>query len=81
MVASGGGEAHHPAWYLNLVEHQAVAVQVGAETFLARARTATQAERPRLWRQMVEGFPKYEAYQAKTTREIPVVILEPIPHD
>jgi deazaflavin-dependent oxidoreductase (nitroreductase family) len=81
VVASGGGEHHHPAWYLNLVAHPAVAVQIRGETFLARARTATPGEKPRLWRQMVELFPKYEGYQAKTTRDIPVVILEPIPHD
>lgn len=53
-------------------------MQVGAEQFTARARTATPAEKPRLWEMMAGIFPQYTAYQAKTEREIPVVILEPI---
>lgn len=77
IVASIGGAPKHPSWYLNLVEHPEVTVQVGAETFPARARTAGAAEKPRLWAMMAEIFPTYDAYQAKTAREIPVVILEP----
>jgi deazaflavin-dependent oxidoreductase (nitroreductase family) len=77
VVASGGGEPIHPAWYLNLVANPDVVLQVGADTFLARARTATPAERPALWSAMVAIFPRYTAYQAATTRELPVVLLTP----
>lgn len=76
VVASGGGEPTHPAWYLNLLADPFVVVQLGAEIFAARARPATPAEKPRLWEIMVAIFPKYADYQAKTTRDIPVVILE-----
>jgi deazaflavin-dependent oxidoreductase (nitroreductase family) len=80
LVASGGGEPRHPAWYLNLVRNPVVVLQVGAETFAARARTASPEEKPPLWEQMATIFPKYTGYQAKTTRDIPVVILERLPH-
>jgi deazaflavin-dependent oxidoreductase (nitroreductase family) len=76
VVASIGGAAHHPAWYLNLVADPEVQVQVGTEKFKARARTATGDEKTRLWRMMAGIFPTYDSYQAKTTREIPVVVLE-----
>ncbi|HEY7756424.1 MAG TPA: nitroreductase family deazaflavin-dependent oxidoreductase [Actinomycetota bacterium] len=76
IVASQGGAEHHPQWYLNLVADPQVGVQVGAERFDATARPATGRERARLWRAMVEIWPDYERYQAKTEREIPVVMLE-----
>jgi deazaflavin-dependent oxidoreductase (nitroreductase family) len=56
-----------------------VSLQVGDETFEALARTATASERPMLWEQMVAIWPDYAKYQTKTTREIPVVILERLP--
>lgn len=76
LVASQGGADKHPLWYLNLVENPAVEVQIGAEKFSATARPATDAEKPELWAQMVEIFPNYAEYQAKTERPIPVVILD-----
>ena len=76
VVASVGGSARHPAWYLNLTEHPEVEVQVGAERFAATARTAGPEEKPRLWSLMTAIWPAYEDYQRKTTRDIPVVILE-----
>jgi deazaflavin-dependent oxidoreductase (nitroreductase family) len=78
VVASNGGSPHHPTWYLNLADHPEVAVQVGADKFTARARTATVEEKPELWRQMVSIFPLYVSYQAKAGRDIPLVILEQI---
>ena len=68
----------HPLWYLNLVENPEVDLQIGADKFAARARTATPEEKPRLWQIMTKIYPQYEAYQARTKRDIPVVILEPI---
>jgi deazaflavin-dependent oxidoreductase (nitroreductase family) len=76
VVASVGGSPEHPAWYLNLVEHPGVEVQVGADKFTARARTAAAEEKPRLWRVMTEIWPDYDRYQAGTDRTIPVVVLE-----
>ncbi|MET7878119.1 nitroreductase family deazaflavin-dependent oxidoreductase [Micromonospora sp. DT68] len=76
LVASNGGAARHPAWYLNLSADPAVEVQVGAERFAARARTATAEERARLWPVMTEVFPTYARYEKETDREIPVVIIE-----
>jgi deazaflavin-dependent oxidoreductase (nitroreductase family) len=76
VVGSNGGAAKHPAWYLNLVDSPEVRVQVGPETFAARARTATEEEKPRLWRLMASIWPEYDRYQARTARDIPLVILE-----
>ncbi|GAB4050873.1 nitroreductase/quinone reductase family protein [Catellatospora paridis] len=75
VVASNAGADRHPAWYLNLVADPAVIVQVGSQTFAATARTATAAERPRLWRLIVETMPSYQGYQESTERQIPVVIV------
>jgi deazaflavin-dependent oxidoreductase (nitroreductase family) len=75
-VASVGGAAKHPAWYLNLVENPEVELQVRAEKFKGRARTASAQEKPRLWRLMAAIWPDYDNYQTKTEREIPVVIVE-----
>ncbi|WP_435292060.1 nitroreductase family deazaflavin-dependent oxidoreductase [Streptosporangium sp. G11] len=76
LVASNRGADRHPAWYLNLIADPCVTVQVGTETFAARARPAAAAERPPLWHLMVSARPEYAAYQEQTTREIPVVLLE-----
>lgn len=76
VIASKGGAPKHPAWYLNLVAQPAVEVQVGAERFRATARTATGEERATLWKKMLAIYPPYNPYQAKTHREIPVVVLE-----
>ncbi len=76
IVASRGGSPRHPQWYRNLVEQPEVQVQVGAERFKARARTANATEKPALWRRMTSIWPGYDEYQTKTSREIPVVILE-----
>lgn len=76
IVGSKGGHAHHPSWYLNLVDDPEVDLQVGAERFKGRARTATGDERVALWKLMTGIFPNYDEYQAKTEREIPIVVLE-----
>ena len=78
MVASKGGADEPPSWYLNLVANPDVRVQVKGDKFAARARTATPEEKPEMWRQMAEVWPAYDDYQKKTSREIPVVVLEPV---
>ncbi len=77
VVASKGGAPEHPGWYRNLSKDPGVEVQVKDEAFRARARTAEGEERERLWKLVNEQWPDYEAYQEKTAREIPVVVLEP----
>ncbi|MFX0594307.1 nitroreductase family deazaflavin-dependent oxidoreductase [Melissospora conviva] len=76
VVASQGGAPSHPYWYLNLLADPEVQVQVGSEVFTARARTADARERARMWATMAAIWPQYDDYQAKTGREIPVVVLE-----
>jgi deazaflavin-dependent oxidoreductase (nitroreductase family) len=76
IVASRGGDPNHPAWYLNLAENPEVEVQVGADKFSAKARIVSGEEKARLWRMMVGVYPPYESYQTKTSREIPVIVLE-----
>ena len=76
VVASNGGAKTHPHWYRNLAADPHVLVQVAGDRFEARARTAGPRSKPRLWRLMASIWPEYDRYQARTTREIPVVILE-----
>lgn len=76
IVASKGGADEHPAWYLNLSEDHKVEVQVKGDRFTATARDAEGDERERLWKVMTGEWPDYDGYQAKTDRQIPVVILE-----
>jgi deazaflavin-dependent oxidoreductase (nitroreductase family) len=78
VVASKGGAPRHPGWYRNLRVHPEVGVQIKGDRFRARARTARGEERERLWRKMNRVWPHYAAYQEKTEREIPVVVLERI---
>ena len=77
VIASVGGAPKHPAWYLNL-QGQEAQVQVGRERRRVRARDAEGEERDRLWAQMVSVYSSYEAYQGKTERRIPVVVLESV---
>ena len=77
IVGSKGGAPDHPAWYLNLRDHPEVRFQVGSKKYRGVARTVTGAERERLFRMMAGLFPPYNDYRDKTSREIPVVALEP----
>jgi deazaflavin-dependent oxidoreductase (nitroreductase family) len=76
VIASYGGRPVHPGWYLNLVAEPELAVQIGAEVFRCRARTAEGEEEARLWDLMAGIFPLYNKYRAGTDRHIPVVVLE-----
>jgi deazaflavin-dependent oxidoreductase (nitroreductase family) len=75
VVASKGGAPAHPAWFENLLANPDVSIQVKGETVPVRASTAEGQERDRLWALMNEVWPAYDEYQAKTAREIPVVVL------
>jgi deazaflavin-dependent oxidoreductase (nitroreductase family) len=76
VIASKGGADEPPLWYLNLQANPEVEVQVLGDKFTARARTATEEEKPALWKVMAETWPAYDDYQRKTDRTIPVVVLE-----
>jgi deazaflavin-dependent oxidoreductase (nitroreductase family) len=78
LVASAGGAPRHPGWYLNLIGRHCVTVQRGSEAQIMRARIAEGTERARLWTQVVGQYPSCVDYQQRTTRLIPVVVLEPM---
>ncbi|MFI5048090.1 MAG: nitroreductase family deazaflavin-dependent oxidoreductase [Acidimicrobiia bacterium] len=78
VVASLGGAPKHPVWYLNLLADPAVTLQDGDLVLDARARPATPAEKAEWWPRATAVWPDYDDYQARTDRDIPVVILEPV---
>ncbi|HWR85431.1 MAG TPA: nitroreductase/quinone reductase family protein [Rhodoglobus sp.] len=79
VVASRGGDDRHPAWYLNLVEHPEVEVSIkGRPRERRRARVASAGERAELWPRVERSYRGYRAYQRRTSRQIPLVLLEPI---
>jgi deazaflavin-dependent oxidoreductase (nitroreductase family) len=80
IFASKGGAPTNPDWYHNLVAHPEVTVEIGngsgTETFEATATVITGEERDQLYAKQVEVFPGFAEYQAKTSRQIPVIALE-----
>ncbi len=78
VVASLGGAPKHPVWYYNLVKEPRVELQDGAVTRDYLAREVTGDEKATWWARAVEAWPDYDRYQAKTERQIPVFVLEPV---
>lgn len=76
IIASKGGHADHPSWYINLHANPAVKVQVAADKFSATAITITDERRQAMWNALAEIWPPYIEYQEKTDRQIPVVLLQ-----
>lgn len=76
IIASKGGAPKHPGWYHNLRAQQTVEVKVANDAFKARWRQLEGEERSRVWDQMAAMYPPFTAYQAKTARQIPVIVLE-----
>jgi F420H(2)-dependent quinone reductase len=76
VVGSKGGSPRHPDWYLNLIADPDADIQVGGERRPVRGRAATAEEAERLWPMVLERAPVYGKYRAKTSREIPLVLLE-----
>jgi len=74
VVASKGGYSTSPQWYFNLIADPAVEVTIGREHFEMTARTATADEKSALWPRLVANYGSYDTYQARTERDIPVVI-------
>ena len=75
VIASNAGAPTHPDWYRNVVAHPEVTVEVGNETFKAIATVTEGLERQRLWSRVVELYPFFADHQAKTSRQIPVIVL------
>ena len=76
VFGSYAGRPQHPQWYFNLRTTPTVTVELGTETFAARARIAAGDERTRIWEAQKAAVPQFADYETSTTREIPVVILE-----
>lgn len=76
VVASKGGSDTPPAWFVNLAADPRVRVQIKGDRFDATARVATPEEKPAMWATMVEAWPDYDEYQKRTSRDIPVVVIE-----
>ncbi len=80
VVASLGGAAHHPAWFLNLAKHPYdVWLEVGKERFRVLAETLDGSERTEALARIAKIAPRYGSYQQKTDREIPIVRLTQLP--
>ena len=77
VVASRGGMSDHPAWYLNLRANPRATVRVGSATRPVHAREATEDERARHWPTLTAAYPRFDAYESRARRRIPVVILTP----
>ncbi len=77
VFASKAGAPDHPAWFHNVVANPDVTAEIGTETRSFRARTASGDERERIWTKQKADYPGFADYETKTTREIPVVILDP----
>ena len=77
VAASAGGQPGHPAWWFNVNDDPRISVQVGRTVRSCIARTARGVERDRLWAILVATYPGFHAYQARLSREIPVVVLGP----
>ena len=77
VVASMGGAPKHPLWYRNLLAEPRAEIQVKGEHIAVVARTASPADKPRLWKIMTDVWPNYDVYQSRTDRDIPVVVLSP----
>ena len=77
LVASQGGRANNPMWYLNLKANPKVSVQIKKEVLELTARDATDAERAQYWPQLVAMYSSFDDYQSWTDRTIPIVICDP----
>ncbi len=77
LIASAGGNDNHPAWFLNLLNNSSVTVRTADGTKQMTARITSGDERAEIWHAAISEFKHYAAYESKTDREIPVVVLEP----
>jgi deazaflavin-dependent oxidoreductase (nitroreductase family) len=78
VFASKAGAPTNPDWYHNLVAHPDVRAEIGTQTLALRAPVADDGEREPIWTAQKTEYPGFQEYEEKTTRQIPVVILEPV---
>jgi deazaflavin-dependent oxidoreductase (nitroreductase family) len=78
VVASHGGMSRNPAWYLNLRDDPRATVDFGSRRREMTAQRATAAERAEIWPALTAAYPHFDAYQQRTVRQIPVLILSPL---
>ena len=78
VFGSKGGAPTNPDWYHNLMANPDATIEVGTEEIPVRARLATPEERDRIWTQQKKDSPGFAEYELKTSRQIPVIILEPV---
>lgn len=76
VFASKAGADTNPDWYHNVVANPGTEVEVGTETIRVRARVTSGAERDRIWSRQKRDYPQFEEYESKTSRVIPVIVLE-----
>ncbi len=77
VVASKGGFSSHPQWFHNLVADPSVTVEIGSDTIPMTARVASSVEKDALWPRLVEMYEDFVDYQARTERDIPVIVCSP----
>jgi deazaflavin-dependent oxidoreductase (nitroreductase family) len=77
IFASKAGAPDNPAWYYNLIAHPQATIEIGTDTVPVTARVASPEEREPIWARQKQDQPGFAEYEQKTTRQIPVVILEP----
>jgi deazaflavin-dependent oxidoreductase (nitroreductase family) len=77
IFATKGGAPTHPDWYFNVLAHPDITAEIGTGTRRFRARVASAAERDPIWTRQKRDYPGFAGYEARTSREIPVIILEP----
>jgi deazaflavin-dependent oxidoreductase (nitroreductase family) len=78
VFASKGGSPDNPDWYHNLLAHPDVKAEIGTATVKLRARVTQGQERERIWAAQKAAYPGFAGYETKTTRQIPVIVLEPV---
>lgn len=76
VFGSKGGAPSNPDWYYNLLANPRIKVEVGTKTIEVTARVAKGEERERLWSHQKQDYPGFADYERRTTRQIPVVVLE-----
>lgn len=76
IIASNGGSDRHPAWWLNLRSVPDGSIEIGRQTYPVTAVETSGEERERLWRKMADMYQGYDGYAQKTSRRIPVVVLQ-----
>ncbi len=77
LIASNGGREHHPDWFVNLKATPKTSIQVNTKTIQVTAQILPEAERDRLWDQLIQTAPLYAGYARRTARVIPLVALTP----